>query len=89
MRQFTRHEILSAVFGMEEIHKMTSGSRIFVIQGYAFPCTNLSLDVLQILVIELHKRSLDLILAQKDTFDFVKGQVFVKFMLLENHLQRI
>lgn len=84
MRQFTRHEILSAVFGMEEIHKMTSGSRIFVIQGYAFPCTNLSLDVLQILVIELHKRSLDLILAQKDTFDFVKGQASATKMRIKD-----
>lgn len=63
MRQFTRHEILSAVFGMEEIHKMASGCRIFVIQSNAFPCTNLSLDVLQILVVELDKRSLDLVLA--------------------------
>ena len=89
MRQFTRHQILSAIFGMKEIHKMTSGSRIFVIQGYAFTCTNLRLDVLQILVVELDKRSLDLVLAQKDTLDFVKGQVFIKFMLLENHLQRI
>ena len=48
-----------------------------------------TLKFFKTVVIFAQKCGVMTVLTQKDTLDLVKGQVFVKFMLLKNHLQRI
>ena len=81
MGQFRRHYILATIFQFQEILKVFSSRRIFVICGQRFSFTNLSLDVLKVLDVEIEESCTFLVLAKINALYFIKGKILVKLVL--------